>query len=436
VLVVALIPVLSIAGWRAIRDSKAARDVTSTAQSIPVTPTALLGGVDANGQLTTLAMLALDPDGVGGNIVSVPVGASVTGDDGTRHRLADSYASGGVDALKADVESMMLVTLDVAQVADEAQLAALLAPVGAVSVDLPGEVLEGGSVPASAATTAPAEASTTTQPRRSTTSTSTTSTTTTVPPNVVVAPAGAQQLDGAGLANVLLASVPGQSEIDRLPTNLAVWNAVAATVGAGIAGATPVDVSAGGPSDLTAFTTNLWAGKVGVWQLGASLISSATDNPTGADLLQVDLAESIMVVATVAPSAVSAVLDGASIQLTTGFSDWHITREAVAVLVYIGANVMVVINTTEPPPAQTEVFAASVSVQAFAEAYSKALAGGAVEAVQNPVEGIEVQIVLGQSFADAQAASGPSATLASVPSSDTDVDANIDTTPTSTTVAA
>jgi hypothetical protein len=431
VLVVAAIPVLSVAGWRAIRDSKAGRDVTTSAQTIPVTPTALLGGTDADGALSTLAVLALAPNGAGGSVVAVPVGSSITGDDGTRHRLADRFAEGGIDQLKLDVEAMMLLTIDVAEVVDQAQLAALLAPVGDVAVNLPTDVVEGAPpTPTTSSVPLDEESSTTssTRPGRATTTTSTEpeTTTTTAPPGEVVATAGEQQLTPDALARVLLASTDGESETARLPVNDAVWRAVAATVAGGRPGAMPVDIAAGPPADLASFVGGLWAGAVRTWQMGATPITSPTDNPTGADLLQIDLAEVIMVVATVAPSAASAVLDGASVQLTSGFGDWHVTRNAIALLAYIGANVMVVLNTDQEPPATSQVLAGTDAVQTLAEEYAKALDGAEVEPVTDPVEGIEVQIVLGKSFAEAQegAAQTP---LESVPSRDT-VDENLATT--------
>ena len=430
VLVVALIPVLGVAAWRAIRDTESARDVTSTATEIPVTPTALLAGVDDSGQLTTLAMLAIAPDGAGGSIVAVPVGASVTGEDGTRQRLADAYAEGGLQQLETDFESVMLVNIDLAQEVDEAQLAALLAPVGDLQVNLPADAEQGAAATSTAAspTTTAAETSTTTR-RSSTSSTTSTTTTTAVPDTEVVASAGEQTMTSEQAAGVLLASVDGQSETTRMPNTAAIWDAVSVAVGAGRPGLTPVDLTSGGPTDLTGYTNALWAGPVGTWQMGATPITDPAQNPDGADLLQIDLAESIMVVATVAPSAASAVLDGASVQLTTGFTDWTVTRDAVALLAYNGANVMVVINTTEPPPATTEVLIASESSRALAEVYAEALGVETVGVSTAPVEGIEVQITLGQDFAD-QRASGATPTLESIPSPRDTVDKNEATTTT------
>lgn len=446
-LVVAVIPVLGIAGWRAIRDSKAARDVTTTSRTIPVTPTALLAGTDADGRLTTLAMLALAPDGAGGSVVAIPVGSSVTGDDGARYRLADRFADGGIEQLSADVESLMLVALDLVEVVDEAQLAALLAPVGDIDITLPADVVQGDNAPDASGSdegvvdggaddagqgddqTDDGEGSVDgggPDEQAAGVGAGTgddTASTTAVPPGDVVAAAGEQRLTPDVAAKVLLASVAGESETERLPANAAVWQAVAATVGGGVPNLAPADPEGAAPPDLTTFTTALWAGPVHPWQMAATPITSATENPTGADLLQTDLAEAIMVVATVAPSAASAVLDGASVQLTSGFTDWHVTRNAIGLLAYVGANVMVVITTDDAPPATSEVLAGSTAVQALAEEYAAALGAGTVGVVTDPVEGIEVQIVLGQSFADAQA--GVEQTpLESVPSRDT-IDENL-----------
>ncbi len=423
-LVVAAIPVLGVAAWRAIRDSEAAHDVTSTAAEIPVTPTALLAGVDAQGQLTTLAMLAVAPGGAGGSVVSVPVGTSITASDGTRRRLADAYAEGGLEQLESDFESVMVVNVDVAQEVDQAQLAALLAPVGELQVDLADEVVQGE--PTAEVPPTPVEASTsTTTSRRSTT------TTATVPDTEVIVPAGEQQLTPEQAASVLLASVAGQSETTRMPATASVWSAVSDAVGDGLPGLTPVDLTDGAPTDLTDFTDALWAGPVEYWQMGATPLTSAAENPTGADLLQVDLAETIMVVATVAPSAASAVLDGGSIALTSGFSDWTVTRDAVALLAYNGANVMVIINTSDAPPAETVVLAATEAARPLAELYAEALGVDTVGTVTEPVEGIDVQITLGQDFAD-QRTSASTPTLESVPSPRTTIDENDVTTSTTT----
>lgn len=431
VLVLATVPVLGIAAWRAIRDSESARDVTSTAAAIPVTPTALLAGVDASGQLTTLAMLAVAPDGSGGSIVSVPVGASVVDEDGAKHRLADSYAEGGIDALEADFESVMLVNIDVAQVVDQAQLAALLEPVGPIAVDLSDDVEAQAAAPGAAASTSTVPETATTTARSTT---ATTSATTSAPELVVGA--GQHELSADEAAAVLLAAVPGRSETTRMPATAAVWNGVVGSVGSGRPGSVPVDLADGAPTDLAGFTSALWAGPVRYWQMGATPITSTTENPAGVDLLQVDLAESIMVVATVAPSAASAVLDGASIELISGFDDWTITRDAVALLAFTGANVMVIINSTDPPPAHSEVLTATEAARSLAEVYAEVLGVDTVGTVSEQVQGIEVQITLGQDFAD-QRASNSAPTLDSIPSPRDTIDKNeVPTSTTETTVGS
>lgn len=437
------IPVFATAGWRAIRDSRAARDVTRLAEKIPLTPTALLGATDEDGTLTALAVLALRPEGAGGTVVMVPVGSGVTGNGGGRTRLADTYATGGVEALQTDVESLLLVSVSTVSIVDEAQLAQFLAPVGNVEVDLPSEVLDGSALASGSSagndeptTTADdgesdEEATATTDEESDEdTSTATTSSddeaaaddesTTSIAADVIVE-AGAQTLTPEQAAEALVAAVPGLSETTRLPDTLAVWQGIAAAVGSGRPDAVPIDVPGGAmPADMGSFLSALWGGTVTVWQLLATP-ASATDNPTGEDLLNVDLAEAVMVMATIAPSAVSAVLQGASVQIDSAFTDWRVTRAAVAVLIYIGANVLLVRQEEGTPPAETQVSSTNAASSSLASEYSKALSGGDVKSVEVPVEGIEVQIVLGQSFADLQSNSTES-TLLTVPANDSDED--------------
>jgi hypothetical protein len=435
------IPVFATAGWRAIRDSRAARDVTRLAEKIPLTPTALLGATDDDGTLTALAVLALRPEGAGGTVVMVPVGSGVTGADGGRTRLADTYASGGVEALQTDVESLLLVSVSTVSIVDEAQLAQFLAPVGTVEVDLPSQVLDGSSL-ASDPAAGSDEPTTTADDESDEEATATTAdesdedTTTTTEPDDeataddesttsiaadVVAEAGPQTLTPEQAAEALVAAVPGLSETTRLPDTLAVWQGIVAAVGSGRPDAVPVDVPGGVmPADMGSFLSALWGGTVTVWQLSATP-ATATDNPAGEDLLNVDLAEAVMVMATIAPSAVSAVLEGASVQIDSAFTDWRVTRAAVAVLIYIGANVLLVRQEAGTPPAETEVSSTNAASSSLAAEYSKALAGGDVRSVEVPVEGIEIQIVLGQSFADLQSDSTES-TLLTVPANDSDED--------------
>ena len=104
---------------------------------IPQTKVNLLAVVNANKELTAIALLAVAPGGNGGTIISVPVGAAADVAKGEApSRLADGYAEGGLDALRFDVENLFNITLDFADDVSSAELAALLAPVGTQPVTM------------------------------------------------------------------------------------------------------------------------------------------------------------------------------------------------------------------------------------------------------------------------------------------------------------
>lgn len=71
---------------------------------IPQTKVNLLAVVNANKELTAIALLAVAPGGNGGTIISVPVGAAADVAKGEApSRLADGYAEGGLDATQKGI---------------------------------------------------------------------------------------------------------------------------------------------------------------------------------------------------------------------------------------------------------------------------------------------------------------------------------------------
>jgi len=66
------------AGYKALRRYEGAKQVTNESRAIPATPVGLLATVDADNTLTTITLLVLRPDGVGGSAVTVPVSVDTT----------------------------------------------------------------------------------------------------------------------------------------------------------------------------------------------------------------------------------------------------------------------------------------------------------------------------------------------------------------------
>ena len=70
---------LSIVGISTLADSKAGQLASSgidlPVQRLPYTPPALVGTLDEDGRLTTVAVLTIEPDGTGGSIVEIAASA-------------------------------------------------------------------------------------------------------------------------------------------------------------------------------------------------------------------------------------------------------------------------------------------------------------------------------------------------------------------------
>jgi anionic cell wall polymer biosynthesis LytR-Cps2A-Psr (LCP) family protein len=104
--------------------------------SIPSTPAAFLAGIDADGRIASMQMIALAPGGSGGTIVSIPIGSAAVVAEGEQpRRVVDSYASGGLDALVTDVEGLLNVTFSARAALGEFDLATLLGGLREVPVE-------------------------------------------------------------------------------------------------------------------------------------------------------------------------------------------------------------------------------------------------------------------------------------------------------------
>lgn len=347
----------------------------SSATKIPVTPTALVAVINSRNEVASLVMLAVDPSGRGGSIVSIPVGASAEiPKSGTIHRIADSYATGGMSALRADVEGLLNVSFNFADDVDAAELAVYLQGFGDRPVNLPAPVLD---------TAADGEA-------------------------VPVLSAGSATLTPLKIAAGLASSQTGVAESTRLPTVKELWAAVAAgagttAAGLGTAGSAVTDLAAPAdetaePADLFGFFGALQQGQVQVWQFAAVLITEPTRNPGNLDLYEIDGGEVIMVMASIAPSAIALVSNSIAIMIDTPYDDSDLVREAVLRLAYVGANVAVVRTVNQVPTKETTVYYGESIVRADVEGYSTLLGTMSFVKTDETIEGVNARIVLGEDF--------------------------------------
>ena len=371
VLVLTMLPVSVVVAWRAIRDSKAAQEVVALpSRELPTTPTAILAVTDEQNFLTSISIVALTPEGAGGTVMILPVGLMKPGQPaGQPKRLADVYGSDGVDALKAAVESVTNSQIDV---------------IAVNGVDVTAELI------ARAGTTSPTYATDVTDTETDATR--------------IVATAGANQLTPIQAAQVLASRDVAQMESVRMPNIKATWDAIVASIGSGVIGAVPAavipDVGAQTPTDMPTFMSALFSGPIKVWQFGFERITDAEQNPQDIDVYGFNAGELVMVMASVAPSAMVAVFPTLSVQIDSPFGDIAVTQDATFRMLYMGTNVILVRQVTSTPPPVTVIKYSDEMDRAMAEPLTTMFGEIVFEKATERVEGIDVQVILGDSFVD------------------------------------
>ena len=340
---------------------------------IPTNAVEMLAVLNARNEVSSLSLIAITPQGKGGTIVSIPVGAATdVAKDELATRIGDAYVEGGLDAVRFEVESLLNITVNVADDVTATELAALLAPIGSQPLTLA-------------------------QPLFDTDAAGTT---------VTLLPAGPSTATATQIASGLAASQVGIPESNRLPQVKALWNAVArGGVAAPIETESTTTVPTASqnidaPSLATTqeFITSLLAGEVDVWQFSATLMTDAQRNPQNLDLYSVDGGEVLMVMASVAPGSLNLTSNNIAIMIDVPFNNSTFAREAVTRLAYMGANIVLVRQVSDIPAEHTVVYFNDSLAKTEGETYSSLL--GALEFVQTPdvISGVNLRIVLGNDF--------------------------------------
>ncbi len=336
---------------------------------IPETPVELLVVTNARKEVATLALIAIAPGNRGGTIVSLAAGASADVAKAIApRRISDLYATGGLDAVRTDVENLLNITIATADDLSETELAATLAPVGSQSVTLPQPVVDGatGAAP------------------------------------VTVLQAGSITVSPTQIAAGLAATQSGVAEATRLPQVKVLWNAVAhAGLATSSTETTVAQNDAATPTNTDEFIASLLAGRVDVWQLGATLMNDATRNPAGLDMYSLDGGEVLTVMASVAPSVLRVTSTNISVMIDLPFKSMSYAREAVTRLAFMGANVVLLRQTTDVPAQHSVVYYNDAIARTEAENYTSLL--GPLEYVESKdvIDGVNLRIVLGNDFAAA-----------------------------------
>ena len=394
-----LLPVGGVIGARSLLNSSGGKRVDdSGALVIPATPAALLATVNDINQVTSLTAFVLAPSGIGGTIISLPVGTRAETIGGQApHRVGDTYPQAGIEGILLEVEGSLDVTFSVVGAVVRNDMAGVLNILPSIPVNFETPVVNTAMV-------MPDPATTTTIKSRSSKSTETT-----LPPQPVavdseVFPAGEQTLTGDQAALVLYTQKAGEPELNRLAHIKAVWNGVAAAVGTGLAPEVaqfdPALVGAELPNEIGAFMRRVFGGPIQVWQLSAQPLVGA-DNPLGIDIYSLDRFEVLMIMASVAPSSLSIANDTLAVQVDNPFNDANITHAIVERLSYLNVTVALIRNLTISPQQKTVIKTTTV----IADELKKIGLDGVVGPIsygklKDPVQGIGAQIILGQDFVD------------------------------------
>ena len=394
-----LLPIGGVIAARSLLNSSGGKRVDdSGALLIPATPAALLATVNDINQVTSLTAFVLDPSGVGGTIISLPVGARAESiGQQSPHRIADTFAQAGVEAMLLETEGALDVTFSVVGAVGRNDLAGVLNILPSIPVNFETPVVNTAMV-------MPDPATTTTIKSRSSKSTETT-----LPPQPVavdseVFPAGEQTLTGDQAALVLYTQKAGEPELNRLAHIKAVWNGVAAAVGTGLAPEVaqfdPALVGTELPNEIGAFMRRVFGGPIQVWQLNALPLTGA-ENPLGIDVYALDRFEVLMIMASVAPSSLSISIDTLAVQVDNPFNDANITHAIVERLSYLNVTVALIRNLTKTPQQKTQIKTTTVIADELKKIGLENVVGLITYGDwKDPVQGIGAQIILGQDFVD------------------------------------
>lgn len=359
--------------------------------ALPDTSNAAFALVDRNGALASVVVMTLLPDGQGGSIVTVPVNADVTAGFGAQRRaLSDVVEVADVESLRRPLEEILTITVERADIIGVEQVEDLLTPFESVQVRLPDDVVDSSAVGTG-----------------------------------IVAQAGSQMLRRSLVAEALVAVNAEGDAADEQAIDVALWSAIAQSAPAvSPPPAVPTDdlgrpIAPETAADLAA---RLWEGEVAVRDLGVYEPTPA-ENPTGADVVVIDRADSVLVFAQVSPALVATPSQGLSVRLEVPFTteqlaasggdfetSSELARTMVARVLFFEANVVSVDTSPAPDGAGTltEVEVSEERFLADSEAAAEVLYGPSdVKLADVVLDGVDVVVRLGTAFLDRESA-GPS----------------------------
>jgi hypothetical protein len=339
--VLVAVPILGYVGVDAVRNSTGGKDPLAdnlTTIDFPSTPTAALVTTDDAGVLTSVTVFALDPSGLGGDAVAVPITADIGFSDENRLSLQGAYAEGGADAIQAAIESLLVMTINVSEVADAERITSLLKPIEPIAV------------------------------------------------------AGQGDISASEAAEILTTAAADGVESARRPQIDALWIGIAAAVGDGV----PNVLTGTGvlPADFSEYAARLFAGKVEARGLSAIPLDVPDSDY---EIEELSRSESILVFGSVAPGAVSAPSPGLvfRIEAPPGY-DAEVQR-TIDKLLFLGGNVVSVYLMAEPQPNTVFIVADEIN-RTEAETTNLIFGDFTFQEPTLRIDGVDLTVILGTEY--------------------------------------
>ncbi len=363
-----MLPAGLVVGYSSVLNSGNGTNVNNvTTLKIPSTPVALFATVNASSEITSINVVALSGNSLGGTIVSLPAKSMAEVLEGEEsRRVSDSYTGGDVLAFVADVEGILDVSFTTVGILKRSDLVELFNPIGPAEILLDSDVRN-------------------TEPDGT---------------QRTVAKIGRTTVETTTLVDILLARQIDQTEAERFNHQKSVLTAIGNTVGLGLK-VEPAVSTVEPPTDFKSFFQRLISGPIQVWQFAATAVPAGDLNPNSLDMYQLDAAEVTMIMASVAPtSKTGSDLTGQlSVQIDSPFNNAVVSREIVRRLMAKGLNIALVREVPGPPQEVTRVLYVDSNVLVGVENVANYIGEVSAGRTNERAQGIDLQIVIGATFA-------------------------------------
>ncbi|HEX9970257.1 MAG TPA: LCP family protein, partial [Acidimicrobiales bacterium] len=306
---------------------------------------------DGSGQAVSLFLLAPAAGGKGGSVVLMPPGAMVEVASLDLQPLGQVLSLGGAGRLQATVQNLLGTPVGGAHVLDDAGLVALVSPAGPLDVDIPERVErvdQRGTVE-------------------------------------VVFEAGPAKVAPADVPRLLAERGRG-TDLGRLARHQAFWTTWLRRLHD--ARAVPAQ-----PPELRAVLSALAAGEVSVRTLPVDPLGTGADG----QLYQVDRLELASLRATLVPGEKAAAGNRPGVQILNGTGEVQVAQRAADKL-GTAVEVKLTGNAARFDFAETQVVFYDKADQAMAERVRQALGVGKLVLSRNPLDVVDVTIIVGKDF--------------------------------------